>query len=1184
VRQIRAGVSPEEEAGMSLVRNWGMVAIFLVATFALSQEPEGRLMRFPDIHGDKIVFVFGGDIWLASSGGGAAHRITTHPGRELFPKFSPDGKWIAFTGQYDGNFNVYVMSSEGSQPRQLTFYQGSAQQLNDRMGIHNEVLTWTPDSKRIVFLSRRDASNGWVKRQFTVSIDGGLPEPLPMDQGGLASFNADGTKIAYNRIFRNFRTWKRYTGGLAQDIYIYDLKNNVFEQKIPHTDYTDTFPMWHGNTIYFTSDRGTEHRLNLYTFDLGTKQIEQITHFTDFDVMWPSLGGDSIIFENAGYLYVFDLSKREPTKLTITLPGERDLTMKHWESVSKNVTDFDIAPDGKRAVFAARGDIFTVPAKDGATRNLTRTPGIREKQVAWSPDGRWIAFVSDRTGEDEIYITPQDGMGNVDLGKENEIKDKEKDKDKEGAAKQAAEEKERGKDKEQQITSGYKGFKFAPAWSPDSKKLAWADKDLRLWYVEINDKKQVEVDRGKYGEITNYSWSPDSKWLAYDKQQQSGLSIVYLYSTADKKSTAITNELVNSNSGVFDPEGNYLYFLSDRDYNEVLGNIDFEFANPKTTRPYLITLHGDAPSPFPALSDETAIKREETALAASDSDKDKGKDKDKDKKDEKKKSAEQKKDDAKVHDEKDSKDVAKNFHIDLEGIQNRIVALPVPAAIIGGLGAAKGFLFYSTQPVQGLSGPLAGEESALHSYDLKERKEKTVIEGIDRWIISFDGSKVLYQAQGAYGIIDPKSDGTKKPGEGGLNLAGLRAEIDPPAEWKEMFNEVWRQERDYFFEASMNGVNWEAIRDKYAPLVPYAANRYDLTYIMGEVIGELSNSHTYVGGGDQPDLHPVNVGLLGVDYELDSASGLYRFKKIYVGENWNPQNRSPLTEPGVNVKEGDYLLAVNGRPLRAPQTPDEFLVNTANETTAITVNSKPDAEGARTLPVKPIADEGQLREFNMVETNRKKVDAATHGRVGYVYIPDMGDAGLNAFVKQFFPQIRKEGMIIDIRYNGGGFVDQLIFERLRRVLVGMGSARNWENSTTPPIVFHGYMACVTNQYAASDGDIFSQFFKVYKLGPLIGERTWGGVRGIRGDIPLIDGGYITRPEFAEYGLDSKWTVENHGVAPDIEVDNRPDDVFRGKDAQLERAIQEVMKQIEANPKTLPQRPPDLPAYPDGPAM
>lgn len=1152
---------------MPFVRRLFAVLTLFCAAFAFSQQtPEGRLMRFPDIHGDKIAFVYGGDIWLASSQGGVARRVTTHPGRELFPKFSPDGKWIAFTGQYDGNFNVYVMSSDGGQPRQLSFWQGAAEQLNDRMGIHNEVITWTPDSKRILFISRRDAQNGWIKRQFTVSIDGGLPEPLPPDQGGLTSYNADGTKIAYNRIFRNFRTWKRYTGGMAQDIYIYDVKNNVFEQQIPHTEYTDTFPMWHGNTIYFTSDRGDPHRFNIYSYDLGSKQIEQITHYTDFDVMWPSLGGDNIIFENGGYLYVLDLSTRHATKLTIMLPGEHDLTMKRWESVSRLVTDFDISPDGKRAVIAARGDVYTLPAKDGATRNLTHTPGIREQKVAWSPDGRWIAFVSDRTGEDEIYITPQDGMGNIDLGKEPDKKDKDKD----------ADEKQRGKDKEQQITSGYKGFKFGPQWSPDSKKIAWADKDLKLWYIDINDRKPVEVDRGKYNEITNYSWSPDNKWISYDKAQASGFSTVYLYSLADKKITQVTSDLTNSYASQFDPDGNYLYFLSDRDFNEVLGNIDFEFANPKTTRPYLVTLKADAPSPFPALSDEAAVKREPPAAEASES----GKDKDKSKKEDEKKKPEDKK-----KEESKESDAAKNFRIDLDGLQNRIVGFPVPPASITSILAAKGYLYYSTQPIQGLSGPIPGEETAIKAYDLKERKEKTLIEGVDRFAISFDGTKVLYQAKGpVFGIIDAKPDGAKKPGDGALNLSGLRAEIDPPAEWKQIFNEVYRQERDYFFEAAMNGNDWDAIRDKYAALVPYASNRYDLTYIMGELIGELSNSHTYVGGGDQPDLHPVNVGLLGVDFELDSASGRYRIKKIYPGQNWDPGLRSPLTEPGISVKEGDYLLAVNGRQLRAPQDPYELFVNTANETTAITVNSKPSDDGARTVAVKPISDEGQLREFYMVETNRKKVDAATNGRVGYIYIPDMGDVGLNAFVKEYFPQIRKEGMIIDIRYNGGGFVDQLIFERLRRILSGMSSARNFEGSTIPPNVFHGYMACITNQYAASDGDIFSEFFKVYKLGPLIGERTWGGVRGIRGDIPLIDGGYITRPEFADYDLNSHWVVENHGVAPDIEIDNRPDDVFHGKDAQLDRAIQEVMKQIEANPKKLPQRPPDLPAYPSGPAM
>ena len=459
---------------------------------------------------------------------------------------------------------------------------------------------------------------------------------------------------------------------------------------------------------------------------------------------------------------------------------------------------------------------------------------------------------------------------------------------------------------------------------------------------------------------------------------------------------------------------------------------------------------------------------------------------------------------------------------------------------------------------------------------------------MQRFALSFDGSKLLYEAEGGrdghtYGIIDAKPDGPKKIGDGALNLGGMRVQVDPSAEWKQMFNEVWRQERDYFYEAAMNGVDWEKMRDKYAQLLPSVADRYTLTYIMGEMIGELSNSHTYVGGGDYPDLHPVNVGLLGVDFEADQSAGMYRFKKIYAGENWDPQNRSPLTEPGVTVKEGDYLIAVNGRPLRTPQNPYELFVNTVNENVTLTVNSKPSEDGSHTVQVKPINDENNLRELAWVESNRKKVDAASNGRIGYVYLPDMGGQGLNEFVKQYFPQIRKEGMIIDVRYNGGGFVDQLIFARLRRILAGMGSNRNWESGTVPPVVFNGAMACVTNHYAASDGDIFSYYFKYYKLGPLIGERTWGGVRGIRGHIPLMDGGYITRPEAARYDLNSKWVIENHGVQPDIVVENRPDLVVKGQDPQLEKAIEVVMKEIQANPKKLPPRPPDLPAYPEGPA-
>jgi tricorn protease len=1126
---------------MFFLKRWIALWVVGCACLALGQEmQEGRLMRFPDIHNDKIVFMYGADLWLASNSGGVARRITSHPGRELFPKFSPDGKWIAFTGQYDGNFNVYVMPAEGGQPKQLTFYQGSAQQLSDRMGIHNEVVTWSPDSKRIVFLSRRDATNGWIKRPYSVSVDGGLPESLPMDQGGLTSFSPDGNKIAYNIIFRNFRQWKRYTGGLAQQISIYDLKNNAMEDGPPHTEWTDTFPMWHGNSIYFSSDRGPEHHLNLYSYDLSSKQVEQLTHFTEFDVMWPSLGPDAIIFENAGYLYTFDFQSKEPKKLTIYVPGDRGQSMKHWASVSKNITDFDISPEGKRAVFSARGDVFTVPAKDGSIRNLTRTPGVREQKVAWSPDGRWVAYVSDRTGEDELYITPQDGMG-----------------------------------KEQQITSGYKGFKFGPSWSPDSKKLAWADKDLRLWYTDITEKKPAQVDQAKYFEITNYSWSPDSKWLAYDKPSENFYSVVYLYSLVARKITAVTTSMTNSYAPIFDPDGRYLYFLSDRDFNEVLGNVDFEFANPKTTRVYIVTMRKDEPSPFPALSDEAQIKKEEApAPEASAKEEKGGKEKSKKKEEEK---------------PKETKEAPKEFRIDLDGIQDRVVALPVEPAVMRAFAAAKGYIYYSTTAIQGLSGPIPGESSALHAYDLKERKEKTLIEGVERFAISFDGSKVLYEADGgpgghSYGIIDAKPDGPKKAGEGALNLSSMRVEVDPPQEWKQIFEEVWRQERDYFFEASMNGVDWQKMHGKYLQLLPYVADRYSLTYILGDMIGELSNSHTYVGGGDYPDLRPINAGLLGVDFEADAPNGMYRIKKIYPGENWHANTRSPLTEPGVNVKEGDYLLAVNGRALRMPQNPYELFTNTVNETVTLTVNSKPSEDGSHTVQVKPIGDEYDLREQNWIESNRKKVDAATNGRVGYVYLPDMGAPGLDQFVKQWFPQVRKEGMIIDVRYNGGGFVDQLIFERLRRTLAAMSSARNFESTPIPFPSFYGHMACITNHYAASDGDFFSYFFKQYKLGPLIGERTWGGVRGIRGQIPLIDGGYITRPEFSLYGLDSKWLIENKGVQPDIVVENRPDLVVKGQDTQLEKAIELVMKEIQANPKKLPPLPPDLPAYPEGPGL
>jgi tricorn protease len=1085
---------------------------------------EGRLMRFPDIYRDKIVFSYGGDLWLAGSAGGEARRITTHPGLELFPKFSPDGKWIAFTGQYDGNFNVYVMPAEGGQPKQLTYWPDVGS-VPERMGPNNEVIAWLPDSKHILFLSRHDTWNTWFGHLWVVSLDGGLPKHFPIERGGLTSFSPDGTRIAYNPIFRNFRTWKRYTGGLAQDILIYDLATNKFEE-IPHTPYTDTFPMWHGQAIYFDSDRGPEHRMNLYSYDLETKQVRQLTHFREFDVNWPSLGPDAIIFENGGYLYTYDLATGTTHKLTIYLPGERDQARPYWQNVGKWITSFNLSPDGHRAVFAARGNIFTVPAEHGSIRNLTRTQGVWNRDAVWSPDGRWIAYLSDQTGEYELYLVPQDGMGQPT-----------------------------------RITFDGTMFRLPPVWSPDSKKLLFADKDVRLWYVDVKEKKPVLIDRGHYADITDYVWSPDSHWVVYAKAGENLYRVIELYSLADRKITSVTSSFYDSWAPVFDPEGRYLYFASNRDYNEVLGAYDIDsFANPKATRVFLTTLRADLPSPFAPRSDEVAIKKE-------------------------------------AGNEKSAAQEKVPFRIDLEGIGQRIVALPIPPTNLAGLAATPDAVIYSTVPPMGIGGPLAGEEPAIHAFELKERKDSRLLVGASNFAVSFDGKKLLYEApkipgaeegfgpaERIYGILDtaPPKPAPHKVGEGALNLANMSEEIDPRAEWSEIFREVWRQERDYFFEKSMNGVDWGKEREKYAALLPYVADRYDLTYILGEMIGELSNSHTYVGGGASPELKRVNVGMLGADFKADTAHGLYRFKKIYPGQNWHASLRSPLTEPGVNVREGDYLLAVNGQPLRVPENPYALFVDTVGQNVTLTVNAKPTDEGARDVVVRPMASELNLRELHWIETNREKVSRATGGRVGYVYLSDMEAAGMNEFIEQFYPQVRKEGMIFDVRYNGGGFVDQIILERLRRILAGMEAARNWESGTIPDIVFHGAMACLTNHYAASDGDFFTYFFKFYKLGPVIGTRTWGGVRGIRGFIPLVDGGYITRPEFSLYGLNSQWLIENRGVEPDIVIENTPDQVRAGHDPQLEKAIELVLQEIKQHPKKLPPRPRDLPAYPAGP--
>ena len=1087
--------------------------ILAFSTISFANQREGRLLRFPDIANNQIVFVYAGNLWLVDSNGGTARQITSQQGLELFPKFSPDGSKIAFTGQYDGNMNVYVIPAEGGVPRQLTFTADIAH-MPLRMGPNNQVIDWFPDGKHILFLSRQNTFNDWFGQLYKISVNGGLQNRIVLPKGGLAAFSPDGNRLAYNRIFRNFRTWKRYKGGMAQDIWLYNFKTNKLDRLTKYPG-TDTYPMWYKNKIYFGSDRGPNQRINIYSYDLTDGKISQLTHFKNYDVYWPSIGGDKIVFQNAGYLYVLDLNNEKVRKLTIYIPGDHPELMPHWKNVQKFIRSFNLSPEGKRALFGARGDVFTVPAKKGNTRDLTQTSGIHEKYPVWSPDGKWVAYVSDKTGEEEIYIRPQNGQGS-----------------------------------ETQITFGGKSFRFQPVWSPDSKKLAYADQKHRLYYVDISAKKPVLIDYPKEWEIRQYNWSPDSKWLAYAKPAKNHFYSIFLYSLDSKKITPVTTDFTFDSSPTFDPGGKYLFFLSQRNYNATLGNFDGNYAYLKTTGIYLVTLQADSLSPFAPKSDEAVTKSKKTE------------------KSKKKKSKKQTKKKSKI----------KPLRIDLKGIQSRIVNVPLPPGNIGGLRAVKGKLFYMTYPVSGLSGRVPGEKPALHRYNLKDQKDAVLMSPINGYDLSFDGSKIIYKSGENFGIV--KATVSKiKPGKGKLNLSQMRMKIDYPKEWKQMFNEAWRLERDYFYNPKMNGVDWKKVHDQYAVLLPYLANRFDLNFIIGQMLGELCNSHTYVGGGDMPKISTVSVGMLGADFKIDPKTGFYRIKKIYTGENWKKNIRSPLTEPGIRARKGDYILAVNGKKLKSPENIYERLENTADQSVTLLINSKPDLAGARKVTVKPIRSEYKLHQNSWVEANRKKVEKASHGQIGYIYLTDMSASGLNQFVKEFYPQLRKKGLIIDERYNGGGFVDEMILERLRRILVGMGMSRNGDNETIPGNLHYGYKVCIDNHYSASDGDIFPYFFKKYKLGPVIGERTWGGVRGIRGYTSLVDGGYITMSEFSLYGLNSQWIIENHGVEPDIKVDNRPDLVVEGKDPQLEAAIQYLLKKIKEKPPVLPKRPPYLPAYP-----
>ncbi|MCP4657525.1 MAG: peptidase S41 [bacterium] len=1078
-----------------------------------------KLLRFPDIHGDHVAFCYAGDLWLASAAGGTATRLTAHPGLELFPRFSPDGKWIAFTGQYDGDEQVYVIPTTGGVPRQLTFYPARGP-LPPRWGYDNQVLDWSPDGKAILFRGLRTGWDLTHGKLYLVPVGGGLAKPLPMPESGGGDLSPDGKRAVYSPLARDFRSWKRYQGGWAQELYLFDLATNEIERMTDHPR-ADRDPMWIGEKIYFSSDR--DGTLNLYAYDVQSKQIEQLTHSDPWDVRWPNDDGDGrIVYERNGELQVFDVGRGQSQAISIFVPDDGLAARPARISAAAQIEGFALSPKGERALFVARGDVFTTPIENGPTRNLTRSSGAHDRWASWSPDGSRIAFISDRTGEEEIYLIAQDGRGEP-----------------------------------QQLTDDGHAMRYAPRWSPDGKRLAFSDKNGRLWVLEVKSRELTLAADEARGAIPDYAWSPHGGHLVFSMSDPSGFRSIYIWSVADQQLRRITSELFNEFWPAWDPEGDYLYYLSDREFAPQIGSLEFNYAVDRETEIFALALRQDVAHPFPPESDEVTLGEEEDKAAGDDDEAAKDKGKKKSKK-------------GKKGDDETAKQAPDYLKIDFEGLARRVARVPVEADNYTRLSAAPGHLLYGRMTPFYYGRP-ADLQPALHLFSFEDRKVTPLADDVGGYALSSDGGKVLVRHRSGFKLYDTSPAG--KDSAKDVATSTLAVDRVPAEEWEEIFNEVWRRFRDFFYVDNMHGYDWVALGEQYRPLLEHVAHRSDLTYVIGEMIAELNVGHAYIEGGDYEIPARPQVALPGAVFELDEAAKRYRIAKIFQGQNEEERYRAPLTEIGVDVREGEYLLAVDGEELGADDNPYRLLRHKADRPVELTVNGEPTLEGARRVTFQPLTSEVSLRYLDMVDRNRKKVDEMTEGRVGYLHIPDMADDGIREFIKYFYPQIRKQGLVIDVRNNGGGNVSEMVIERLRRELLGTGFARNADTAGTyPQVVFHGHLVCLLDEDSASDGDIFPYMFREAGLGPLIGKRSWGGVVGINGREPLIDGGAVFVPEFSSNAVDGSWVIEGHGVDPDIEIENDPKSILEGRDPQLERGVEEVMKMIRENPKKLPEQP------------
>lgn len=1057
-----------------------------------------HLARFADIHEGTIVFTYEDDLWRLDAGSEVPRRLTRHDGIEFEAKFSPCGKWIAFSGQYEGGMDVYVMDAMGGVPTRLTWHPAA-----------DRVLGWMPDGSGIVFRSDRHYPFRGTEL-YTVPPAGGMPAKLPVDRAGLASLSPDGKRIAYNRISREERTWKRHKGGTAQNIWIGTLGAGDFEE-VTDWEGTDNYPMWIGDTVYFTSDRafGT---LNLYAYDVGAGTTERVTGFRDYDIKYPSDGPGQIVFQYGETLNVYDVEAGTVSEVPLRILSDRVPVRADYVEAGRSVDSFRLSPCGSELLLADRGEVLRVPVQEGEPVQLTRSSASREKSAAYSPDGKKIAFLSDLSGEEEIVIVTPD-----DTYLPGEMKP---------------------------VTSGGKGYRMDLVWSPNSDELLFADKFMRLQLADAATGALTQIDQGEYDDgwyrwgIQDYVFSPDGRYVAYTKMEESLNESIFLYDTESSRRYRVTGPETTDWSPSFDPEGRFLYFLSSRTLQPIMGHVDQNHVFLDTVKAYLVLLDADAASPFaPGARAKEADKEEE-------------------------------------------QDAESGVEIDVDGIEQRVLeAKGLDVGHYFRLEAIdSGFVVLSKPEHEFLKyqqvtdGTTGGFD--LIGYDVGAAKSQTLMEGIGNYHLSADGKKLAYRAGGHFGVVDAGKPA--KPGDGKVDLSGVRIRIDRMAEFEQIFDEAWRVQRDWFYDPDMHGVEWEIVGDKYRRFISSCGDRSDLNYLIGEMIGELDAGHTYIFGGDIDRFRdPVSVGLLGVDFDTPEGAAHHRIARIVPGVSWDPSERSPLEEPGCGASEGDYLIAIDDQRVGAEDNPFRFLENRLGQAVKVTYNGEPTPEGARTCTVELVPSERGIRYRAWVEANRARVDEASGGKIAYLHVPNMMQDGLIEFARAFYAHYYKQGLIVDDRYNTGGFVGDMIIDRLERRLWSLTKPREGLPIPNPERVFHGHLAVLVNHDTGSNGEYFAEAIKIKGLGPVIGERTWGGAIGIEAHQNLVDGAVTTPPQFAPYGLDGKWLIEGRGVEPDITVDYTPAAALAGEDPQLDKAIEILLGKIEKDARLYPAPP----AYP-----